>query len=91
MKIIVRIQLAKDPPSSEYNRLHRMMQNEGFGQDLPAAEGRILTLPHAMYYMRNSTLTAKEWRDELGPMIKDIDPHYKLLVFEINTWASQNL
>lgn len=91
MKIIVKVQLSKEPPSREYTRLHALMREEGFSLSLPAAGGKIVPLPHAMYYQSESELDAEQWRDRLGPKIKSIDDDRKVLVIEMKTWAGTNL
>jgi hypothetical protein len=89
---IVRVELKGDPPPELYERLHKLMAENGFLQrilgDTVTGESRESALPHATYF-GESTLGIDKLRDALVKEIKaSIQPKIVMLVVRFDEWVT---
>ncbi len=83
----IRVQLEGRPPESSYETLHSKMSALGFYRLATSEEGKVVELPHAMYYGM-STFDAPSVRTMVVNVAQQIQQDIRVFVAQTSAWAS---
>lgn len=88
----IRVELRGNPSPAEYERLHTLMAQRGFGRTVTGVtkEGRraAFDLPHATYYGSSDT-ECMALRDAVSAAIRgQIQQNIVMFVVQVQTWAT---
>ena len=82
---IIRVELHA-ATASDYERLHRAMEFQGFSRTIVGGDGRVHQLPTAEY-RQTSTLSVEQVRQKVKAVVVTVKPSYEILVVQVAGWS----
>jgi hypothetical protein len=81
----IRVELRGNPTYAEYERLHGVMSQSGFGRAV-ASGGKVYDLPHATYYGDVQADTSKVM-EVIKAKVKNIQSNVVIFVAKTEDWV----